>query len=161
MKIPCASPIIGANSQPKKLEVPLWTVDADVIVPSKLLEKEQYAARIIRPRLKRRFEAISVTPQIEPESQGGMGKAARPAGLTRRGSLDLTEHWKDLDRSVRPVDSFQGGTGEALKLLNEFVTHKLAHYPERHGKPEIDGTSRLVALSSFRADRPAHRSRGR
>ena len=27
----------------KKLELPLWTVDADVIVPSKLLEKEQYA----------------------------------------------------------------------------------------------------------------------
>ena len=40
----------------KKLELPLWTVDADVIVPSKLLEKEQYAARIIRPRLKQRLK---------------------------------------------------------------------------------------------------------
>src|ERR1700753_1075547 len=40
----------------KKLSVPLWTVDADVIVPTKLLEKEQYAARIIRPRLCSRFE---------------------------------------------------------------------------------------------------------
>src|SRR5271169_825036 len=40
----------------KKLSVPLWTVDADVIVPSTLLEKEQYAARIIRPRLQRRLQ---------------------------------------------------------------------------------------------------------
>src|ERR1700685_3283700 len=35
----------------RKLRVPLWTVDADVIVPSKLLEKAQYASYIIRPRL--------------------------------------------------------------------------------------------------------------
>src|SRR5271157_5761972 len=40
----------------KRLSVPLWTVDADVIVPSKLLEKEQYAARIIRPRLQQRLQ---------------------------------------------------------------------------------------------------------
>lgn len=35
----------------KKLKSPFWTVDADVIVPSKLLEKAQYAAHTIRPRL--------------------------------------------------------------------------------------------------------------
>jgi deoxyribodipyrimidine photo-lyase len=29
------------------------TVDARVIVPSKLLEREQYAARTIRPRIQR------------------------------------------------------------------------------------------------------------
>ena len=34
-----------------QLRLPLWTVDADVIVPSKLLLKEQFAARTIRPRL--------------------------------------------------------------------------------------------------------------
>ena len=32
----------------KKLRVPFWTVDADVIVPTQLIEKEQYAAFIIR-----------------------------------------------------------------------------------------------------------------
>ena len=35
----------------KKLRIPLWTVDADVVVPSKLLKKAQYSAHIIRPRL--------------------------------------------------------------------------------------------------------------
>src|SRR5579872_2703953 len=33
------------------LRVPLWTVDADVIIPSKLFGKEHYAARTIRPRI--------------------------------------------------------------------------------------------------------------
>ncbi len=35
-----------------RLRVPFWTVDADVIVPSKLLLKEQFAARTIRPRIR-------------------------------------------------------------------------------------------------------------
>ena len=35
------------------LTVPLWSVDADVIAPTRLLEKAQYAARTIRPRLAR------------------------------------------------------------------------------------------------------------
>lgn len=132
----------------KKLSVPLWTVDADVLVPSKLLEKGQYAARIIRPRLQKRlkeFLAASHNPIAKVEWEKPRGLHALPDN----GSFDITEDWQGLDRSVQPVDSFRGGTGEAQKLLREFVTHKLAHYPERHGKPELDGTSRLSPYLHF------------
>src|SRR3954470_23308014 len=44
----------------KKLKIPLWTVDADVIVPSKLLEKAQYAAHTIRPRLQKQLSTFLV-----------------------------------------------------------------------------------------------------
>ncbi|MGB8770759.1 MAG: deoxyribodipyrimidine photo-lyase [Candidatus Korobacteraceae bacterium] len=132
----------------KKLGVPLWTVDADVLVPSKLLEKEQYAARIIRPRLKlklRQFLTAPANPRATVEWEKPRGLRALPDD----GSVDLTKDWKDLDRSVAPVNSLRGGTGEALRLLHDFVTHKLAHYPERHGKPELDGTSRLSPYLHF------------
>jgi deoxyribodipyrimidine photo-lyase len=132
----------------KKLQVPLWTVDADVIVPSKLLEKEQYAARIIRPRLMKRLEQflpLAGNPVAKMEWHPPRGLLALPDD----GSLDLTEGWKDLDRSVPPVNSFRGGTKEALRLLGEFVRHKLARYPENHGRPEIDGTSRLSPYLHF------------
>ena len=132
----------------KKLSVPLWTVDADIIVPSKLLEKEQYAARVIRPRLKTLLEQF-LKPLANPEAKIEWQKPRGLRSLPDDGSLDLTETWEDLDRSVQPVDWFQGGTSEALKLLREFVAHKLAHYPERHGKPEIDGTSRLSPYLHF------------
>ncbi len=36
-----------------RIRIPFWTVDADVIVPSKLIEKAQYGAYTIRPRLYR------------------------------------------------------------------------------------------------------------
>ena len=132
----------------QKLTAPFWTVDADVIVPSKLLEKEQYAARIIRPRLQQRLE------QFLPLAGNPHAKVAwqRPAGAAFRhdeATTDITEGWKNLDRSVGPVDSFRGGTGEALRLLDDFVSRKLAGYPENHGKPEVDGTSRLSPYLHF------------
>ena len=132
----------------RKLSVPLWTVDADVIVPSKLLEKEQYAARIIRPHLRQRLKQFSALP----ENPRATVVWQTPRGLTALpddGSIDITEGWNDLDRSVKPVESFRGGTSEALSLLKDFVQHKLAHYPENHGKPEIDGTSRLSPFLHF------------
>ncbi len=132
----------------KKLRVPLWTVDADVVVPSKLLEKEQYAARIIRPRLKQRLKQF-LEAEGNPKAKVEWEKPRGLQALPDDGSLDLTEDWKDLDRSVQPVDSFRGGTSEALKLLHDFVAHKLAHYPEHHGKPELDGTSRLSPYLHF------------
>jgi deoxyribodipyrimidine photo-lyase len=132
----------------KRLRVPLWTVDADVIVPSKLLEKEQYAARIIRPRLMQRLERflpLAGNPSAKVEWQPPLGLASLPDD----GSIDLTEEWAELDRTVAPVDSFRSGTSEALRLLDEFVQRKLARYPENHGKPEIDGTSRLSPYLHF------------
>src|SRR5271169_3248347 len=113
----------------RKLRVPLWTVDADVLVPSKLLEKEQYAARIIRPRLQRRLEQF-LTPPQNPKAKVEWQKPRGLHALPDDGSFDTTEDWKGLDRSVQPVDSFRGGTREGLRLLQDFVTHKLAHYPK-------------------------------
>ncbi len=132
----------------KKLSVPLWTVDADVIVPSKLLEKEQYAARVIRPRLQANFEQF-LKPLKNSQAQVEWEKPKGLHALPDDGSHDITQGWTMLDRSVAPVNSFRGGTAEALRLLRQFVNHKLIHYPERHGKPEVDGTSRLSPYLHF------------
>ncbi len=145
---PMREPSHWRNLAAKKLKLPLWTVDADVVVPSKLLEKEQYAARIIRPRLNQRLQEF-LAPQFNIKAKTEWSKPRALQSLPDDGSFDLTEHWKHLDRSVQPVSSFRGGTAEALKLLRDFVAHKLAHYPERHGKPEIDGTSRLSPYLHF------------
>ncbi len=145
---PLREPRRWRESAAKKLNLPLWTVDADVIVPSKLLEKEQYAARIIRPRLQQRLEQFLPLPR-NPRAKVEWQKPRGLSTLCDDGSVDITEGWKELDRSVKPVDSFRGGTSEALRLLDEFVNQKLAYYPENHAKPEIDGTSRLSPYLHF------------
>jgi deoxyribodipyrimidine photo-lyase len=52
----------------KKIKVPLWTVDADVVVPSQLLEKQQYAAHILRPRLQSKLKQFLI-PSTNPQAQ--------------------------------------------------------------------------------------------
>ena len=100
----------------KKLKVPLWTVDADVIVPTKLLEKEQYAAFIIRKRLQARLEEF-LAAASNPKARIAWTKPAGLQALSPDLSLaELTEGWK-IDRSVQPVAAWKGGSREASRLL--------------------------------------------
>src|SRR5579862_8059309 len=121
---PMREPESWRRTAAKKLTVPLWTVDADVIVPSALLEKEQYAAHIIRPRLQRQFERFLVAPK----NSSARVEWTRPKNLQSLDlHFDITQDWP-LDRSLGPVSEFRGGTQEAMRRLNEFIKHGLAHY---------------------------------
>jgi len=135
----------------QKLKAPLWTVDADVIVPSKLLEKEQYAAYIIRPRLQARLKESLVPPSL---IKAKVPWRRPPRLQTLSTDVDLTEGWR-LDRSVQPVANWKGGTREALRLLQDFVQHKLPHYARDHNHPEVEGTSRLSPYLHFGQISPA------
>ena len=159
---PMREPESWRRKAARELKVPLWTVDADVIVPSKLLEKAQYAARTIRPRLHKRLDEFLV-PFKNPKARIAWKK---PRGLhSLSPSCDILEGWK-LNRSVLPVN-IRGGSSTAQKLLRQFVTKKLASYPKQRNHPESNGTTRLspylhfghmspltVALAVKKADAP-------
>ena len=129
----------------QKLHVPLWTVDSDVIVPSRLIDKEQYAAFHIRKKLEAQLERFLVKP-ANPRAKHGWKEPSRLRSLAP--DFDVTEGWQ-LDRSVAPSSSFKGGTKEAMRLLGEFVDKKLKHYAKDRNHPEIDGTSRLSPYLHF------------
>ena len=132
----------------KKLKVPLWTVDADVIVPTKLLEKEQYAAFIIRRRLQARLEEFLVAPS-NPKAKISWTKPRGLQALRPDVSLaELTEGWK-IDRSVQPAAAWKGGSREALRQLKKFVKDKVAEYPRDRNHPETEGTSSLSPYLHF------------
>ncbi len=128
-----------------QLRVPFWTVDADVIVPSKLLMKEQYGAYTARPVIRR----------LLPEFLQPVGNTRAkfewrlPRGLKSLPTdADITEGWK-MDRSVQSVSGIVGGTDQALKRLKRFIRNELANYPVDRNKPERGGTSRLSAYLHF------------
>src|SRR5262245_44638628 len=102
------------------LRVPLWTVDADVVVPSKLLLKEQYAARTIRRRIPARLAQYLVAGR-EPVAKR-LWRA--PAGLARQRATSAILDGFPIDRSVKPVAAFAGGTTEARRRLRAFVRAK-------------------------------------
>ncbi len=102
----------------KKLKVPLWTVDADVVVPSRLMEKAQYAARVIRPRLKVQLERYLVEYE-NPSAEVRWKKPATVKSLDPE--FDILENWQGLDGSVEPVETFAGGYEEGMRRAREFV----------------------------------------
>jgi deoxyribodipyrimidine photo-lyase len=121
-----------------RIAIPFWTVDADVVVPSKLMERAQYGAYTIRPRLYRHLPEY-----LHPyENLCADHEWKRPRGFHAESvHEDITRDWKDLDRSVLPVEAWQGGTHAGLKRLSFFTQRLLEHYEERRNHPEMDGTS--------------------
>ena len=129
----------------RELRIPFWTVDADVVVPSRLLGKEHYAARTIRPRL------LAALPDFLKPTQNPRARVAwKPSRElhSANASDDITAGWK-IDRSVGPVSSWHGGTRAALRALRHFLDHHLARYPELRNHPEVDATSRLSPYLHF------------
>jgi deoxyribodipyrimidine photo-lyase len=129
----------------EKVRVPLWTVDANVIVPSKLLLKEQFAARTIRPRIHAllpRFMAQqkNLTPHVAWRSPKGLQSISS--------TTDFISGWK-LNGAVQPISMWRGGSKQALRVLREFARRGLADYPEARNHPEVDGTSRLSPYLHF------------
>ena len=123
-----------------KLKVPFWTVDTDVIVPSKLIDKAQYGAYTIRPRLYRLLPEYLV-PYENPHAEHAW---KRPKGfLADSVHEDMTKGWKDLDRSVAPVEAWVGGMHAGLKRLKLFTTKMLPEYEVQRNHPETDGTSNM------------------
>jgi deoxyribodipyrimidine photo-lyase len=121
-----------------KIGIPFWTVDTDVIIPSKLIEKAQYGAYTIRPRLYRLLPEF-----LHPyENLHAQHAWKRPRGFHADSvHEDMTREWKDFDRSVKPVDAWKGGTHAALARLKLFTGKLLSEYEVQRNRPETDGTS--------------------
>ena len=128
-----------------RLRAPLWTVDADVMVPSKLLEKEQYAARTIRPRIKALLDEFLI-PLANSKAEV---RWKPPHGLQSLAPGDKLVERFPVDRSVQPVSNARGGTDEAFRVLSRFGGERLTGYAVNRNHPELDGTSRISPYLHF------------
>jgi len=147
-----------------ELPLPFWTVDSDVIVPSRLHGKEHYAARTIRPKIHRLLPQF-FTPIINPRVRIAWRMPHRLHSLVAAPSL--LEKFP-VDRSVGAVSSIVGGSEAAVAVLKRFVKVRLKAYASSRNHPETEGTSELspylhfghigpqtIALAVQNADAPA------
>jgi deoxyribodipyrimidine photo-lyase len=143
---PCREPERWRKVLARRLKVPYWTVDADVVVPSQVFGRTYFLLHHFRPHLKKELPRYLVAPsKIAPRNQWKPHKSMASFSPGQ----DITEGFNGLDRSVGPVDTFTGGTHAALKRLKEFVDHDLAHYENTRNHPEVKGTSRLSPYLHF------------
>jgi deoxyribodipyrimidine photo-lyase len=140
----CREPERWRAALAKKLRIPFFTVDADVVVPSAVFGKSFVLLHHLRPRLHKELPAYLV-PVKKIDVMHVWKKPVRSYDL----GLDITLGFDKLDRSVGPVDTFVGGTKAALKRLKEFTETQLADYDEKRNHPEVKGTSQMSAYLHY------------
>jgi deoxyribodipyrimidine photo-lyase len=146
----------------ERLRIPVWSVDADVVVPTKLVPGKQYAARIIRPKLARLRDQFLVEPK------GGVARVSWHGTLPTVSADETAIQGLAIDGSVQPSRFVRGGWNRAMGAMRVFVRNRLSDYPKRRNHPEENGTSHLspylhfgqispvrIALEVLKADAPS------
>jgi deoxyribodipyrimidine photo-lyase len=123
------------------IDVPMVAVDGDVVVPSALFPKEEYAARTIRPKIHRVLDEYlqripDPLPPVASRHRSG------PDPITALDDFDI-------DRDVGPAPDMTGGSGPGRDRMRAFVRERLARYPEDRQRADIDGTSGLSPYLHF------------
>ena len=115
-------------SVPAKIGVAFEAVDSSCIVPMNLLEKREYAAYTIRPKIHRMLpEHLKPCPAVKVKRAW---KATAPGYHVEVTDANLSALVAscEIDHSVRPSISYRGGRLEAEKLLRHFLEKNLRRY---------------------------------
>ena len=143
---PCREPERWRKTLARRLKLPYWTVDADVVVPSAVFGRDYFLLQHMRLHLKAALPKFLVPPSNpKPHHLWHKSKSLETYPLDQ----DITAGFKTLDRTIGPVDTFTGGTHAALNHLRDFITHRLKDYDEKRNHPELNGTSRLSPYLHF------------
>ena len=130
----------------RRLKLPYWTVDADVVVPSNIFGRDYFLLQHLRPHLKQALPSfLTASHNLKPHHEFRAPNSVASYSL----SNDITAGFTTLDRTVQPVDTFTGGTHAALKRLREFINNGLKDYTDKRNHPEMKGTSRLSPYLHF------------
>lgn len=134
----------------ERAEIPVYAVDSNGVIPLSKFEKEEFAARTIRPKIKRilndylqpfeeaKIKIKSLDIQVDcPDTEVNEKNIARLVGECA------------IDHSVKPSNVYHGGTANGRKRLNKFLARILPDYDYARNRPEIDGSSRLSSYLHF------------
>lgn len=143
---PMRAPEGWRQSAARDLRIPFYTVDADVIVPTKYFPKEEYAARTIRPKLQK------LLPLFFHPCENPKAGYSWPADTEPKSTAPIETSILDslpVDRSIAPVAGVNGGTAAGLRQLQSFIQQGLSRYDTDRNLPHLAGTSELSSYLHF------------
>jgi deoxyribodipyrimidine photo-lyase len=132
------------------LDVPVYAVDSNGIVPLSLLGKSVAAAAHLRPRLHKLFaEGWANRALAEPDFTG-LKAMLDPPFEPWTPPKDVTAYVKALpiDQSVPAVAAEPGGGTAGRERLAEFLKHKLPRYAEERNQPDDPAKNSASRLST-------------
>lgn len=138
------------NERIARLNLPVYALDANGMVPLSALPKEEYAAYTIRPKIQRLLPDLPrsiVTPHLEVQKPA-LEVECPETDVTADNIAELVAQC-DIDHSVKPSSLYHGGTKAGRARLKHFVSKVLPYYDKTHNEPSLDGVSRLSPYLHF------------
>lgn len=126
---------------------PLVQVECNIVVPVELASsKEEYSAATIRRKIKKlvtKFLILNKQPILEKT------KIKKNFSSLQINNLDQAVQILNVDKNVKQVKTFHGGTTIAKEQLRVFTKTKLEKYDEQRNDPTKDVTSNMSAYLHF------------
>ncbi len=127
------------------IDCPFSAIETDVVIPVQLVsDKEEYAARTIRPKIHRHWKRFLEEPlQTPPENM--------PLKNPPASNIKLADGIGDLpiDHSIPPVSQFIGGQAAAQKQLAAFLRTGLNQYDTNRNDPANNLCSNMSPYLHF------------
>lgn len=134
----------------EKAQIPVYAVDSNGVIPLSKFEKEEFAARTIRPKIHKIWnDYLKPFKEKKIEIKKPNLKVDCPDTSVTPKTIEKLVKSCDIDHTVKPSNHYHGGTANGRKRLKKFVKDILPDYEKLRNKPEIDGSSRLSSYLHF------------
>ena len=115
-------------------DVRVTAVESDVVVPVEAYtDKHEYAARTIRGKIHKQWEAYLVP--VGQQTVKHPSSRLQVSGNVDVSDVDATLKNLKLDRSVKQTSYFKGGEDEAGRQVERFIQAKLDNYAAGRNEP--------------------------
>jgi len=136
-------------SVPAKIDVPYYVVDSSCVVPMTRMDKREYAAYTIRPKIRRMLPESKVPVDLPAVKRKWDQHASRFNTEVKAGNIAALVAECEIDHSVQPSTSYGGGSGAARRHLDHFLEANLRRYARDRNEPSTHATSDMSPYLHF------------
>jgi deoxyribodipyrimidine photo-lyase len=115
------------------ISCPLVQVESEVVVPVEVVsEKEEFAARTIRPKITRKLDEYLQPMKLTKPKHSSLGITFDDFEI---GDLERAIGALNIDHSVKRSMLYSGGPATAERTLQEFINNKLNNFSDLRNQP--------------------------
>ena len=134
---------------PSKLPIPYYVVDSSCVVPMRLMEKREWAAYTIRPKIRRLLpQFLRSAPALRVVRRFEEPTSTLHTTVKASNIAELVASC-EIDHSVAPSKSYTGGRQAAERHLARFLDNNLRRYAKERNEPCAHVTSSLSPYLHF------------
>jgi len=133
----------------QQLDAACYSVDSSCIVPMKRMEKREFAAYTIRPKIKRLLpQYLQPLDKVHVKQRFELQIPNCHTRITEKAASNMVA-FCEIDHTVAPSLTFEGGRLAAESRLQQFLRNNLKRYAKDRNQPSKHATSEMSPYLHF------------